>query len=284
MSRLIQLRQRIKAIETIKKVTHAMRLISMSSHTRLRAKDMPLKQYKKETHAIFHRLRSVTPEWKNNTLYPKVDPTKKTLLILIGSQKGLCGNFNSALFTLFKLENSKNPIKKPAIIAVGKKAVSYISHLQPNILIAAYDTLNTSTILTIANAITTEIIDRKDNYNSVIVFSNILKTFFSQKPVTTQLIPFKQKETEEDIQQINEDYIWEQNPHTVLDMLARQSVETELQYLLFESLMAEQAARFISMDNATRNAKNLLETSQLHYNKLRQAKITKELTELTGSL
>jgi F-type H+-transporting ATPase subunit gamma len=66
-------------------------------------------------------------------------------------------------------------------------------------------------------------------------------------------------------------------------MLAQQYLEAELQSLLYESLLAEHAARFISMDNATRNAEKLLEETKSDYNKLRQAKITKELTELTSS-
>ena len=66
--------------------------------------------------------------------------------------------------------------------------------------------------------------------------------------------------------------------------MARSTIESELHYLLFESLLAEHAARFISMDTATRNAQTLLEETQLQYNKLRQAKITKELTELVSNI
>jgi F-type H+-transporting ATPase subunit gamma len=69
----------------------------------------------------------------------------------------------------------------------------------------------------------------------------------------------------------------------VLDILALQLCEITIQHILFESLLAEQAARFISMDSSTRNAETILEETILWYNKLRQAKITKELTELIGS-
>lgn len=77
--------------------------------------------------------------------------------------------------------------------------------------------------------------------------------------------------------------MWEHTPHEVLDILALQALEVTIQHLLFESLLAEQAARFISMDSSTRNAEKILEETILWYNKLRQAKITRELTELTGS-
>ena len=80
-----------------------------------------------------------------------------------------------------------------------------------------------------------------------------------------------------------DDFIWEDSPLHILDALAHQQLNATLYALLVQSLLAEQAARFISMDNATRNAKYLKESMMLQYNKLRQAKITKELTELSTS-
>ena len=78
------------------------------------------------------------------------------------------------------------------------------------------------------------------------------------------------------------DYIWEQNPEELLTMITQQCVQATVHTLLFHSLLSEQAARFLSMDSSTRSAEGLLEQNKLQYNKLRQAKITKELTELTG--
>jgi len=74
--------------------------------------------------------------------------------------------------------------------------------------------------------------------------------------------------------------MWYQEAHDLLDKIAPQYIASNINAVLLESILAEQAARFISMDTATRNAKNLLEETTLQYNKLRQAKITKELTEL----
>jgi len=82
----------------------------------------------------------------------------------------------------------------------------------------------------------------------------------------------------------HEGYYWEQEPAEVLNSLVITYLEARIEQLLFQSLLAEHAARFVSMDSSTRNAKNLLDATKLQYNKLRQAKITKELTELTGSL
>ena len=109
------------------------------------------------------------------------------------------------------------------------------------------------------------------------VLSNQLKTFFIQKPHNTQLIPFISNPEASQSPATHDQYQWDQSPADLLDQLARSTIESELHYLLFESLLAEHAARFISMDNATRNAQTLLEDTQLQYNKLRQAKIPKNL-------
>ena len=92
MAQLIQMRQRIKAIQTIKKITHAMRLISMSTHSRLRTKAPQIEQYQQEVATMFKKVQYAAPEWKNEFIHPETK--NRPLIILAGSQKGLCGNFN----------------------------------------------------------------------------------------------------------------------------------------------------------------------------------------------
>jgi len=283
MSRLIQIRNRIKAIETTKKVTHAMRLISMSSHTRLRAKNEPLERYKNSIKELFHKIRTKTPEWH----HPIIQPTKKKevrqLIILIGSQKGLCGNFNNTLFNYFKRKITPEMLENTDMITIGKKATDFVRINMETRITTRYD-FNANTLLQIAHELTQTILEQSHLYNKATIFSNTIQGFFIQKPQQQAIIPFIEEKTENKDPESKEEYAWEQKSTDILDFLLQQAIETEIQYRLFESLLAEQAARFISMDSATRNAKQLLEVTQLQYNKLRQATITKELTELTGSL
>src|SRR5262245_56347198 len=98
MPQLIILRQRIRAVETIKKITHAMRLISMSTHSRLKHNKIHLENYKNAFQALWRRIAPLIPELEK-------DSNKgRTLLIVVGSQKGLCGTFNSTLFKFFEAE------------------------------------------------------------------------------------------------------------------------------------------------------------------------------------
>lgn len=279
MSQLIQMRQRIKAIETIKKITHAMRLISMSLHARLKLKEEPLTAYKNTLTSIFHDIKEQYPQWHNAILYPPQTTFSKTLLILVGSNKGLCGNFNSALFRL--VQTRKTEFTNVHYIAIGKKAIDFGRQIQLGTEVAVYPTCTIHTLPTLVHGINKEIFHTAHHYTSVIVASNMLKNFFLQKSHLTQIIPFTQP-APESTNELSE-YIWEQDPSEILNTLAGQCINATLQYLIFESLLAEQAARFLSMDNSTRNAKNLLDETKLLYNKVRQAKITKEITELSSS-
>lgn len=285
MSLLIQLRYRIKAIDTIKKITHAMRLISMSSRSRLKSKEDPLREYIQTSSQLLARIKAHAPNWNNPIINPPSDIPDNPLIILIGSQRGLCGNFNTTLFHFFEKSVFK-PHKEGGliqIIPVGKKAIHYVEDNPLFSVIASFPELNAKTISSIAHDLLGILIKNEPKFTHVSVFSNKLKTFFIQKPHETKLIPFSH-EGEHHNNVNGEDYYWEQSPYDLLDMLVYQTLEIHLHYLLFQSLLAEHAARFISMDNATRNAQTLLEETQLQYNKLRQAKITKELTELVSSM
>jgi len=283
MAELIQIRQRIKAIETIKKITHAMRLISMSTHSRLKHKEEPLAHYHDTVERLFYKIKNAFPGWHNPIIRPRKSRKHKDLIILIGSQKGLCGTFNSLLFKSFESILSHYNREHVVLIAVGKRAGDHLRAKQFAPIIATYDKFTTSTFKTILKELTATIMKAEPTFHSVTIVSNVLKTFFFQKPKASSIIPLNKDAHEDKPYELPEDYVWEQPPYELLDELVHLFIESTLHYLLFQSLLSEQAARFLSMDNATRNAEGLLEETELKYNKLRQAKITKELTELSSS-
>lgn len=286
MSLLIQLRYRIRAIETIKKITHAMRLISMSARSRLKSKEEPLREYIRISNQMLADIKQHAPDWHNPLLDPSPDAPHNPLVILIGSQRGLCGNFNTVLFHFFEQMVLEKPHKKGGtiqIIPIGKKAVNYVDDNPLYTIIERFPELHAKSLNMIAHAILEILKNTEPKFTTVAVFSNRLKTFFIQKPHETILIPFE-KENKIATSAKSEEYYWEQSPKELLDQLTFQTIQVNLHYLLFQSLLAEHAARFISMDNATRNAQSLLEETQLQYNKLRQAKITKELIELVSNI
>jgi len=280
MAQLIQMRQRIKAIETIKKVTHAMRLISMSSHSRLRHTIEPLGVYRHQVESLLSRVRASAPKWTHPLIGIHDRPTSRHLVILIGSQKGLCGSFNTNLFARFAQYRAEYPAKNLSIIAIGKRAVDHAREVAPQQIVEMFPEFNPRTVGEIAQILTRYISKHAESLGYVDIVSNEFVNFFIQRPQAHTVVPIVEPETQN---MTPEDYLWEMPSGEVLDMLLEQYLESTLLHFLYQSLLAEQAARFLSMDNSTRNAQTLLEDTQLQYNKLRQAIITKELTELAAS-
>lgn len=296
MAQLTTLRQRIKAIETIKKITHAMRLISMSLHTRLRQKEDHLEIYKRSFEKLFSTINKFTTS-KIKTQKDKT--TNKNLIILLGSQKGLAGAFNNMLFNFFEDQNLKSKLidfKDTEIITVGKKATEYITAKNYN-LKRSFDIFSLSNFIHLAKRLTDIILE--ENPKSVIVISNQPKSFFIQEPTLVKLLPLDNTDILRDNLSNNlnnnidnkdknkkdeESYSFEQDPAILLNKTRKIFITILLQELLFKSLLSEQASRFISMDTSTRNAENALEGMKIVYNKIRQAAITRELTELSTVL
>jgi F-type H+-transporting ATPase subunit gamma len=281
MSQLIQMRRRIKAIETIKKITSAMRLISRSFHTRMHKRQDALGEYHDALCNIFAELRAVHPEWQPARFFPSKKLQKKELIIIIGSQKGLCGNFNTNLF--YWIDNHRQELAAPNqhIIVMGKRVDE---HLQKRTIatVKSYAELKPKALDEVTENLLHYMFEEGHNYTKVSILYNKSKTFFSHEQKLEQVIPFIGYSGQAS-EQLSDDYRWEHSSNVVLNMLAQDFLKVTVRTALFDSLLGEQAARFISMDNATRNANKFLDSMQLQYNKARQAKITKELTELAGA-
>ncbi|RTL05893.1 hypothetical protein EKK58_06670 [Candidatus Dependentiae bacterium] len=279
MSQLMQMRQRMKTIETIQKITHAMRLIAMSSHTRLKAKQTTLKEYFKEVDTLFYNTYQLAPKWEHPVC--KINNQNPELLIIIGSQKGLCGNFNTAILqTVKQLIIQKHTIE---CITVGKKTYDF-AHAKLNINpILTFNTFSAGNYLRTAQEIIDYLFNNQERYGKVTVIGSFAKSFFNQVAFAHQLVPIQNKDIV--FSTIKKDaFIWDESPTTILNQLLKQYLIAQLSVWLFETLIAEQAARFLSMDTSTRNAKNMLDSTKLLYNKLRQTKITKELLEFTSAI
>jgi len=282
MAQLIQLRDRIRTIETIHKITHAMRLISMSHHARLKYKEESLQKYAHELNMLFLKVKALAVQWQHEVLYPTT-LTGRQLVIIVSSQKGLCGSFNTILFKFIHDAYAKMYIRSPDVIVVGKRARDYVQDHALGTIVHEIAQLSYKNIQENVQKISDYLVSSPVKYDRVTLYAHNPKNFFMQVPQAHVLVPFLQEEesTMAELGELMQDYMWEQPADTLLPTLAQQCIQATLYNILFRSLLAEQAARFLSMDGATRNAKNLLETTTLQYNKLRQAKITREIIELS---
>jgi len=252
-----------------------MRLISRSFHTRMNKRKIALDSYHTGVQTLFEKLKKHSSKWDPELFFPQTVRPKE-LYIIIGAQKGLCGNYNAELTYWIKKQRAELDAKQVTIIAIGKKTHEELK--KHNLSAQVLEELKVGTLPLLTDTLINLITTAKPYYSHVKLIYSAPESFFVHRFHTLPLIPFAQEshtaDTEDGSLSLN-------NPQTILDKLAHMRLHAALYEALFNSLLGEQSARFIAMDGATRNANSLLETMKLEYNKLRQAKITKELTELT---
>jgi F-type H+-transporting ATPase subunit gamma len=288
MSQLIYLKRRIRSIKTTQKLTHAMRLISMSLYSKLERNRVALEYHNKVLSGIFESLQRRCPDWKNNIFLPEDLLSSTPLFIIISATRGFCGGLNSVLFRYLEDHLFIEDHQSPSFITVGRKATDYITENKLGAIVASYNDLNSNNYIEVAQSIMKKITATESPYSSVTAYSSYFKNFFIQYPNKTSLIPIAGDPGEKYVEKNNnfEDspLIWEQDRMDVIDSVACSKLESLLTFVLFQALISEYAARFVAMDNATTNAENYLEAMTLQFNKLRQALITREVSELSSNL
>jgi len=277
MSQLIHLKQRIKAIGAIKKITQTMRLISMSSHSKLKKQTENMLRFRNDVRPLLCAL--TTDNETEKLLYP---PKFKTLYILFAAEKGLCGTFNTNMLAYFHKHLTKDKLENSHIITVGKKASEYTKLLDIKPLYE-FDKAMPNQLEKIAQDIYERIIHIHKHYEYVVCMYSFPKSFFTQEPETLQIIPIQQDPCEIQTKLNLEEYEWLQDKKDATRAMFQILLKTNILLILSSSMLSEQSARFLSMDNATRSAERLLKEMKLTFNKLRQAKITRELIELISS-
>ncbi|QQR48564.1 F0F1 ATP synthase subunit gamma [bacterium] len=301
MSELVRLKQQIKSIQTTRKITHAVRLVSMSLYARLEKQNTGLDYYMDNIKRCLLDLVAGSGgiEWKNDLLFPDDILDSTPLYIIISSAKGLCGSFNSSLFRYIERSLFIEEHQSPRFIIVGQKAMRFVNSKAWGDVICHYSELNSGNYMSIANDLVNKILTSKSVPSSIVFFNNFLKSFFIQEPSKTVFTPLSldgifSKKTSSSVHHSNEqpeetkapsvDYVWEQEPQDVLDSVAVSYIKVFIMNVLFQSLLAEQAARFLAMDSATTNADKYLDKLVLHYNKQRQSAITREVAELSTGM
>lgn len=287
MSNLMQLKHRIKSIETTKKVTHAMRLIAISFYGQIQKRNTPLIAYKESILNLLTTLQQSHQTWKN-PLFITNDPLNSNpLIIFISTSKGLCGSFHEKLATFFEHHFFAEEHQELNFISVGSKATyfieKYIEKENKGKLVTSLEEVNLQNSQKLAEELYTQCI--QNNYSSVIIYSNNFISFFTQKPTQYNLLPISQEKAlnKDKTQNINPEveYIWEQDKDSILDKLTQTYIKSSLESLCIQSLLAEQAARFLAMENATTSATKYITSLTLQYNKTRQDMVTKEIIELS---
>lgn len=282
MAQLAALRQRIKSVQTTKKITHAMRLISISLYGKTERQAKALAHYHGELLTIFDELGLCFKKWSNPVLKPST--TNNPLYIIISSSKGLCGGFHNNLERFIAEQGLFNKqLPEPTFITIGNKATIFIKRMIKNhgrgTLISQFNDYSSQNTDSIVAYITSTLQTTHKPYSDVFYISNTFKSFFSSKQQMQRLVPLASNETACSHPTLIE---WEQPQEQILDFIAHDYLAASLRFAITSSLQSEHSARFLAMESATNNATEMLETLTLLLNKKRQTEITKEVSELSA--
>jgi len=213
---------------------------------------------------------------------------KNIAIILIAGNRGLCGSFNTNIFrhtTHYINEEIKKdyPNADIHLFPIGKRACSSFkfpgitsTHKYPNVLTE----LNFASAKAVVDEVSSGFVN--GDYDKVIVSYNMFKNLLVQIPSTVTLLPIAPAGEEENTTKFNLDYIFEPNQKEILDDLLPRHLDIQFWRTVLESNAAEQAARRMAMENATKNAKELSEYLEMVFNKERQAAITTEMLDIVG--
>jgi F-type H+-transporting ATPase subunit gamma len=215
------------------------------------------------------------------------DEDKTTLLVLFTSERGLCGGFNSQVSKalrekIIELQNQNKTVK---VLCVGKKGYDIIKRQYGDLIVEMIDLSSVKSIqYEDAKNISDKIIKMyfDAEFDRCLIFYNKFKSVISQIPTEQQVIPAEksQDETNEDQSKDNSFFEFEPNEKEILEELLPLNFAIQIFKALLESSASEQGARMSAMDNASRNASDMIDSLTLFYNRSRQAVITKELIEI----
>ena len=286
MPNLKELKNRISSVKSTRKITSAMKMVAASKLRRAQELAESSRVYADSLSFI---LSSLAGNTKNSSDLPEIltgrENSKISLLIINSSDRGLCGGFNSNLFRNAKkwISDQQGQGKSVKIMTVGKKASSFYKKTDLDI-VASFEDLNSNDRqLQVSEEIKNKILElfESNEIDEVSILFNRFVSAISQEPTYQSLIPLSNDETSEDESESNNAiFEFEPDKNELLEYLVPRNFLTQIYRSVLESSASEHAARMTSMDNATRNAGDMIDRLTLTYNRTRQAFITKELIEI----
>jgi len=286
------IRRRIKSVASTKKITKAMELVAAAKMKKAIDNALATRPYSEVSYEIV----SAISKKINTELHPLLKTkaeVNKILLVLIMSDRGLCGGFNSRMNReVMDYVDKLDKNQKIELITIGNKAGDLASKLNKKINASFVDLSNNPTIddmRLIIKIIVDDYLEEK--YDQVVIGFTDFKSPITQIPKIQQLLPFQTikglAETTNDTRNETNDivmneYTFEPSPQKVLDKMLPRLLETIVFQALLESVASEHSARMIAMKNATEAAADMINELTLTYNQLRQAGITQEIAEISS--
>mgnify|MGYP005842243923 CR=1 FL=1 len=276
-----EIRSKISSVTNTKKITKAMEMVAASKMRKAQARMYATRPYVEKVKRVIDHVSKAHPEYKHP--YTQVrENVKRVALIVVSSDRGLCGGLNSNLFRkalpLFKKWQEQNVEVQLAL--VGNKAQAFFRSYGGNVVATVSDLGDTPHIDDLVGTIKV-VLDRFESgeVDEVHLASNGFVNTMTQSPTIKQLVPLESETTDNET---HWDYLYEPDAKSALNLLMRRYVESTVYGSVVENAACEQGARMVAMKSATDNAGDMINELKLSYNKARQAAITAELSEIVA--
>ncbi|MFC3902097.1 ATP synthase F1 subcomplex gamma subunit [Acinetobacter marinus] len=284
MANLKEIRAKVASIKSTQKITRAMQMVAASKMRRAQERMAQGRPYAENMRRVIAHLVQANPEYKHRYMVDR--PVKRVGYIVVSSDRGLAGGLNINLFkkVVQHVQQQRAQSIEVEFALIGQKAVSFFKSYGGKVVCAATqlgdapDTEQlTGSVQAMLDAYDKGEIDR------IYLVSNRFINAMTQKPTVDQLVPLAQADESEDLnRQYGWDYLYEPEAEELLNGLLVRYIESMVYQGVIENIASEQSARMVAMKAATDNAGGLIKDLQLIYNKLRQAAITQEISEIVG--
>jgi F-type H+-transporting ATPase subunit gamma len=277
-----EIRVKIKSVQNTRKITKAMEMVAASKMRKAQERMRHARPYGEKIRNVAAHISHANPEYRHPFLVDR-DDVKRVGIIVITTDKGLCGALNTNLLrmVLAQYKEWQGQGEEIDVCALGNKGLGFMQRLGANIVSQAVQLGDRPQMDKLIGAVKVMldgyIEDRFDRL--LIAYTRFLNTM-KQEPVIEQLLPLSGERL--GAPETVWDYIYEPEARTVLDQVMTRYIEAIIFQAVAENMASEQSARMVAMKAASDNAKTLIEELTLVYNKNRQAAITKELSEIVG--
>ena len=288
MPSLDDLKKRIASVKSTQKITKAMKMVAAAKLRKAQEAAEQSRPYSDNMKNLMNSIsRGFVPTDNSRNLLTGSDEDKTYLLVLFTSERGLCGGFNSQISKALreKVVDLQKENKIVKIICIGKKGYDIVKRQYGDQIV---DTVDLSAVKSIqyedAKKISDKIIKMyfDAEFDKCLIFYNKFKSVISQIPTEQQVVPAEivENDNDENITRSNSFFEFEPNEKEILEELLPLNFAVQIFKALLESSASEQGSRMSAMDNASRNASDMIDSLTLFYNRSRQAVITKELIEI----
>ncbi len=288
MAGLKEVRIRIASVKTTLQITSAMKMMAAAKLRKAQTAITKLRPYAQKLNSILQNLSSSIGDSQENS-YAKLREPGKILLIVIASNRGLCGGFNSnvikaAVHLVTGTYAAQAGLNHVHLITIGKKVTDYFGKRNFTVIESRddlYDNLSFERVSAVAEKVMASFVNK--DYDRVFIIYNQFKNAVVQYLQVEQFLPIMPPETKKSGEpSAMANYIFEPDKETIIRELIPKSLKIQLFKAMLDSFASEQGARMTAMQKASDNAQDMIRELQLSYNKARQAAITKELLEIVA--